>query len=314
VNAIVYGPVPSRRLGRSLGINNVLPKSCSYSCVYCQLGKTATMQVERQTFNNVPELAQTVRNKIEQVKRKGENIDYLAFVPDGESTLDADLGREIKLLKPLGIQIALITNASLIWRDDVRRDLQQADWVSLKIDSVSERTWRKVNRPHSSLKLEVILEGMRRFASDYKGEITTETMLIQGVNDSIEDITRTAEFLAKLKPAKAYLAIPIRPPAVKSIKGASAKIIAAAYDCFSNRLSNVEFLVDYEGTNFTSTGNVAADLLAITSVHPMRGDAVTQFLSKEGMSWELIEQLMRDGLITETTYRGEKYYARKLMG
>jgi wyosine [tRNA(Phe)-imidazoG37] synthetase (radical SAM superfamily) len=314
VNAIAYGPVPSRRLGRSLGINNVLPKSCSYSCVYCQLGKTTTMQVERQTFNNVPELAQTVRNKIEQVKRKGEDIDYLAFVPDGEPTLDADLGREIKLLKPLGVRIAVITNASLLWRDDVKRDLHQADWVSLKIDSVSEKTWRKVNRPHSSLKLEAILEGVLRFASDYKGEITTETMLIHKVNDSIEDITRTADFLAKLKPVKAYLAIPIRPPAVKNIKGAGAKIIAAAYDCFSNKLDHVECLIDYEGTNFTSTGNVAADILAITSVHPMRAEAISQFLKKEGKGWEIIEQLQRDGLLTETTYRGGKYYARKMMG
>ncbi len=314
MNSIVYGPVPSRRLGRSLGVNNVLPKTCSYSCSYCQLGKTTTMQVERRKFNDVQQIAQTVRDKIEQVERKGEHIDYIAFVPDGEPTLDSDLGGEIKLLKRLGIKIAVITNASLLWRDDVRRDLKQADWVSLKIDSVSEKTWRKVNRPHSSLKLELILKGMLRFANDYKGEIATETMLIHDINDSPEDIARTADFLADLKPAKAYLAIPIRPPAVRHIKGASAKVITAAYDCFSNRLGNVECLVDYEGTNFTSTGNVAADLLGITSVHPMRSEAVTRFLRKEGVGWELVEQLMRDGLITETTYRGEKFYARKLTG
>jgi wyosine [tRNA(Phe)-imidazoG37] synthetase (radical SAM superfamily) len=314
VNGIVYGPVPSRRLGRSLGINNVLPKSCSYSCVYCQLGKTTTKQVQRQTFNDMQKLAQTVRNKIEQVERKGEHIDYMAFVPDGEPTLDADLGREIKLLKPLGIKIAVITNASLLWRDDVRRDLHQADWVSLKIDSVSVKTWRKVDRPHSSLKLEVILEGILRFASDYEGEITTETMLIHEVNDSIEDITRTADFLAELKPDTAYLAIPIRPPAIKHVKCASAKVIAAAYGCLSNRLSNVEFLIDYEGTNFTSTGNVAADLLGIIAVHPMRREAISQFLKREGKGWEVIEQLHRDGLLIESTYRGKEFYAKKLTG
>ena len=314
MNSIVYGPVPSRRLGRSLGINNILPKTCSYSCAYCQLGNTTIMRVERQTFNDAQQIAQTVRNKIEQVERKGEHIDYIAFVPDGEPTLDADLGREIKLLKSLGVKIAVITNASLLWRDDVRRDLQQADWVSLKIDSVSEKTWRKVNRPHSSLKLEFILKGILRFANGYKGEIATETMLIHEINDTPEDIARTADFLAELKPAKAYLAIPIRPPAVKHVKGASANVITAAYDCFSNKLDHVECLVDYEGTDFTSTGNVAADILAITSVHPMRAEAVNQFLRKEGVGWKLIEQLMHDGLLTETTYLGGKFYARKLTG
>ncbi len=291
-----------------------MPKTCSYSCTYCQLGKTTRMQVERQTFNDVQQLAQTVRDRIKQVERKGEHIDYIAFVPNGEPTLDADLGREISLLKVLGIRIAVITNASLLWRDDVRKDLQQADWVSLKVDSVCEKTWREVNRPHSSLRLKSILMGMLEFANDHKGEITTETMLIHKVNDSTEDIGGTADFLAKLKPAKAYLAIPIRPPAVKHIRGSSAKAITDAYDCFSRRLGNVECLVGHEGTNFTSTGNVAADLLGITSVHPMRAEAVAHFLREEGLRWELVERLMRDGLLAEKTYLGAKFYARKPPG
>jgi wyosine [tRNA(Phe)-imidazoG37] synthetase (radical SAM superfamily) len=100
------------------------------------------MLVERAAFYQAEAMAQNVKDRAQQVGKKGELIDYLTFVPDGEPTLDADLGAEIELLRPLGIKIAVITNASLIWREDVRRDLQQANWVSLKIDTVSEETWR----------------------------------------------------------------------------------------------------------------------------------------------------------------------------
>jgi len=136
-DSIVYGPVPSRRLGRSLGINNIPPKICSYSCVYCQLGRTVNMQIKRQNFYQSIDLANSVRKRVEQLRKKSEFIDYLAFVPDGEPTLDINLGEELELLGPLGIKLAVITNASLIWRKDVQQDLQKADLVCLKVDAVS---------------------------------------------------------------------------------------------------------------------------------------------------------------------------------
>ncbi|MGD9237213.1 MAG: radical SAM protein, partial [Desulfobacterales bacterium] len=136
---IAFGPVPSRRLGRSLGINNIPAKICTYSCVYCQVGKTTRMQIERAPFYRPEEIFRDVENKIEQAQRKGESIDYLTFVPDGEPTLDANLGQEIELLKSLGPKVAVITNGSLIWRKDVRSALAKADWVSFKIDSLTEK-------------------------------------------------------------------------------------------------------------------------------------------------------------------------------
>jgi len=101
---ITFGPVPSRRLGRSLGINNIPPKVCTYSCVYCQLGRTPRMQVEQEAFYKKEKILQDVANKIKEVEKRGEIIDYLSFVPDGEPTLDINLGQEIKLLKPLDIR------------------------------------------------------------------------------------------------------------------------------------------------------------------------------------------------------------------
>ena len=170
---IAFGPIPSRRLGRSLGINNIPPKTCTYSCTYCQLGRTTKMQVERQSFYDPEEVLHAVQSKAEKAREAGEPVDYLTFVADGEPTLDINLGREIELLKPLGIPIAVITNASLAWREDVRRDLMGADWISLKVDTVEESIWRQIDRPHGTLKLTAILDSMRRFGRDYAGKLVT---------------------------------------------------------------------------------------------------------------------------------------------
>ena len=174
------------------------------------------MRVERRTFYHPKEIAQSVEEKVRQAKEKGEPIAYLTFVPDGEPTLDINLGKEIELVKSLGLKVAVISNASLIWRDDVRRDLQKADWVSLKVDAVSRQIWLRINRPQKLLKLEGILDGMLNFAKIFKGELTTESMLIQGINDSDEEVKE----VAKLKLDIAYLAIPTRPPAVTTAAAA----------------------------------------------------------------------------------------------
>jgi len=312
LKSITYGPVPSRRLGHSLGINNIPPKICSYSCVYCQLGNTPNKQVERQTFYDLEEVAQSVKQKVKQVREKGEPIDYLTFVPDGEPTLDANLGKEIELIRPLDIKIAVITNGSLIWREDVRQDLQKADWVSLKVDTVSEEVWRRINRPQKSLNLEIILDGMLKFAKAFNGELTTESMLIRGINDDKQEIKRITDFLTELKPDKAYLAVPIRPPAERTITAASEQAINIAYQIFDKRLSTVEYLIGYEGDAFAFTGNVEDDLLCITSVHPMREEAVIELLKKADTGWEVVERLIKDSALMEVKYQGKKFYMRKL--
>ena len=172
-----FGPVPSRRLGKSLGINNIPAKVCSYACVYCQLGKTLHNQIKRTSFYTVDDLVLSAKMRIEAAKEKNEMIDYLAFVPDGEPTLDMHLGDEIEALHKFGIKIAVISNASLIWREDVRKDLCKADWVSLKVDAATEHVWHKVDRANKSLKLDDIQKGMIDFKSEFQGFYATETCL-----------------------------------------------------------------------------------------------------------------------------------------
>ena len=309
---IAFGPVPSRRLGQSLGVNIIPPKVCTYSCVYCQLGRTIKMRVERGVFYEPEEVLRGVQDKVEKAKDAGEMIDYLTFVPDGEPTLDVNIGREIGLLRPLGIKIAVISNGSLIWREDVREDLLGADWVSLKVDSTREEVWRKIDRPHGTLRLTSILDGALKFAQAFRGELVTETMLVAGVNDDDDQVGEVADFLARLKPAMAYLAIPTRPPAEEWVQPPGEEVINRAYQIFGEKVDRVEYLIGYEGNAFAFTGNVEEDMLSITSVHPMREDAVSEFLARAGADWPVVRNLTERDQLVEMAYEGHKFYMRKL--
>ncbi len=310
---IAFGPIPSRRLGRSLGINHVSAKTCSYACVYCQVGRTTAKTLDRQAFYRPDEIVEAVREKITQVEATGDHVDYLSFVPDGEPTLDVNLGRTIELLRPLGHRIAVITNASLIWRDDVRKDLSLADWVSLKVDGVHEGVWRRVSRPHPGLALMQILDGMQAFAKDFKGMLVSETMLIRGVNDKPPHLEALADFLGVLGPGTAYLSIPTRPPAQRKVRAPDEADMHRAYRILSRRLERVELLIGYEGDAFAYTGDAEQDILSITAVHPMREKAVFRLLEKAGADRSLIDRMLREGNLLSVTYEGDTFYMRRIV-
>jgi len=308
---IAFGPVPSRRLGRSLGINNIPPKSCSYSCIYCQVGPTSIKEIVPRTFYGPEEIRQAVEAQVEAAIGAGETIDYLAFVPDGEPTLDEDLSRTIELIRPLDIKIAIISNGSLIWRREVQETLKQADWVSLKVDSVEESIWRRINRPHIDLKLKTILTGMLEFASEYEGVLTSETMLIDGVNISDDNVLEVAEFLNELKPETAYLSIPTRPPSEEGVRAPNEGQLNRVYQIVSRQVARVEYLTGYEGNAFASTGDPVEDLLSITAVHPMREEAVRELLARTGSNWDIVQGMIDAGKLWESEYEGRKFYLRR---
>lgn len=311
-NNIIFGPVPSRRLGRSLGINNIPPKHCTYSCIYCQLGRTYHMESQRRGFYNPHEIFRQTKNKLEEAQRAGASVDYLTFVADGEPTLDRNLGDEMDLLKSLNTLVAVISNSSLIWMEDVRRDLNKADWVSLKIDSVNRDTWKKIDRPHGSLNLKEILQGIRDFSKDYKGFFATETMLVRGINDTPAELKEIAGFIAELNPRKSYISIPIRPPAESSVYPPSEDAVNIAFQIFSERNIDVEYLIGYEGNEFSSTGSVREDILSITAVHPMREDALLHLLKKSGAGMEVVTKMVDEGKMIMLEFAGTKFYMRRL--
>ncbi|MGI6452835.1 MAG: radical SAM protein [Syntrophomonadaceae bacterium] len=309
---LTFGPIPSRRLGQSLGINNIPPKICTYSCSYCQQGFSQKMSVERREFYEPEKILAEVTARAKNVLDAGKVIDYLAFVPDGEPTLDINLGREISLLKKLGIPIAVITNASLLWRKDVRNDLLQADWVSVKVDTVDENIWRKIDHPVRSLSLDTVLKGIVAFAKEYRGTLVTETMLVRGLNDEKAALLPTAQFLAQIRPQKSYILVPTRPPADKNTYPPKEESINMAFQIFQGCLNSVECLIGYEGNNFAATGNPADDILGITAVHPMREDAVKDLLQRSQASWSIVSELLAKGDLVEVEHDGFRYYMRKL--
>ena len=314
METLAFGPVPSRRLGKSLGINNIPAKNCTYSCIYCQLGRTLNMMVERKAFYKPEEILKEVERKVKEATLRNERIDYLTFVPDGEPTLDINLGEEINLIKQIGIPVAVITNASLLWCEDVEKDLMDADLVSLKVDAVSEELWRRINRPHKSLSLSKILGGVSNFTREFNHKIITETMLVEGVEYAGE-FEKIAEFLKDLRSLdKAYIAIPTRPPAEEWVKPATEETLNRAFQTFTEKLGvdRVEYLIGYEGNAFAFTGNVEEDLLSITAVHPMRKEAITEFLKKANADWKRVEKLLSENKLVELEYEGNKYYMRRL--
>jgi len=307
---IVFGPVPSRRLGQSLGINNIPPKICSYSCVYCQVGKTKNFSIERENFYKVEEIVENVEKRLNEIRKRGEKVDYLSFVPDGEPTLDVNLGEEISQLKKFKIKIAVITNSSLLWKDDVRKDIGKADWVSCKVDAVSENIWEKVNRPITGLDVEKIKKGIVLFSNEYNGKLVTETMLVKGINDSKEEIEKISEFLKKVKPDICYISVPTRPPAEKWVGVPEAENINIAYQIFKKKDLNVEILTGIGGSTFGFTGKVKEDILGTTSVHPMTEQQIEKLLEKSGEKWEVVENLLKEGFLREVEFDGRKYFLR----
>ncbi|MBN1408702.1 MAG: radical SAM protein [Calditrichaceae bacterium] len=307
----VFGPVPSRRLGRSLGINNIPPKYCSYACVYCQIGRTIKLRISRDAYYQTNSIVKIIDRKLEDLKIQNETVDYLAFVPDGEPTLDINLGMHINSLKRFNVPVAVISNASLINIPCVQEDLMVADWVSVKIDSVNEAVWKRINRPHGSLNLQKILEGMIIFREKFKGRLVSETMLIKDLNDSETDAVEMGNFLKSLNPDIAYLSIPTRPPAERNIQPAEPDTVNKFWQIISSQVRSIELLTGYEGNAFSSTGDLRKDMLSITSVHPMREDAVERMLSDYNENYQFIEQMIKNNELIKSDYKNHTFYLRK---
>ncbi|MCU0461674.1 MAG: radical SAM protein [Bacteroidales bacterium] len=308
---ISFGPVPSRRLGMSLGINNIVaPKTCSYSCIYCQVGKTKTVSITRESFYEPEVIFKKVRQHLKKLE-KDKYPDYITFVSNGEPTLDINLGRSISLLKSIGIPVAVISNASLLFDESVRHDLNLADWVSLKMDAADNTTWLKVNRPSLKLNFEKHIENIFLFSSEYSGKLYTETMIIKGFNDTAGNFSGLAEMITKIIPDKAYLSIPTRPPAEKSAKTPDTDKLNLAWQIFNNRDINTELLTGFEGTNTGSTGNIYEDILNITAVHPLREDTMAELLEKDNANQQVVDSLIKQKLIRSVLYKGNKFYIRE---
>jgi wyosine [tRNA(Phe)-imidazoG37] synthetase (radical SAM superfamily) len=305
---IVFGPVPSRRLGKSLGVNNVKRKMCTYDCVYCQAGPTTSCSTCRDCSFSPYELYFFVKHRIDQLEREKIHVDYISFVPNGEPTLDIGLSKAIVLLREFGHKIAVFTNASLLWNDNVKEDLLFADYVSVKVDTVDEATWEGLNRPHRRLRLDTILGGIKEFAADFRGVLTTETMLVRHGNDSVEEIHDIGCFLERLKRDVSYFTVPTRPPSEAYAVRPDDKTLEVLSDLVRRSLPDSKMLCVPESGDFITLGSVEEDLRGILAVHPMRAEAVENLVMRTGRGMESIEHMIHEGVIQKVMHEGKGFY------
>lgn len=205
----VYGPVPSRRLGQSLGISPIPSKTCNYNCIYCQLGKTTNLTNQRKRFFNPQDILSEISNAINQ---KGK-IDYITFVGEGEPTLSKDLGFLIAETKKItSIPIAVITNGSLLSSRIVREEMRKADVIMPTFDAGNSKLYRSINRPHKEIYFNDLVTGLKKLRQEFSNELWIEVMLIKGINDSVKNLEEIRVFLDRFFPNQVQINIPSRPP------------------------------------------------------------------------------------------------------
>lgn len=295
----IYGPIPSRRLGKSLGISPISKKTCNLSCVYCQLGLT-----DKMTNDFTDEFSvEAILNELKEVLNNNSDIDIISIVGEGEPTLYMHLGDLIDGIKKLTkLPVAVITNGTRLTVEMVYKALLNADIVLPSIDAYDELSFKKINRPHKSLKYQEMIDSLVKFSHEYKGKIWLETMVVEGINDSLEAIEGFKVLLSLIKYDKYYLNSPVRPPAVKSCKPTS----HALMEQMAKELGgiNIDSLAD---PKFYS--DIKDDFEAILSIirrHPMNQFELYAFLNSRNNSdiETIIRKLKEDIRIECINYKG----------
>lgn len=203
----LFGPVPSRRLGRSLGVDLVPFKTCTYDCIYCQLGRTTNKTDERRVWMDIS----GIENELEQ--KLATDPDYITLGGSGEPTLYSGIGELITRIKDIcNIPVAVLTNGSLLWREDVQRDLMSADLIIPSLDAGDQDVFERINRPVTSISYRKMVEGIVSFNASFAGDCWLEVFIVDGVNSAIEDAKNIAVAAREIRPTKVQLNTVSRPP------------------------------------------------------------------------------------------------------
>jgi len=283
----VYGPVPSRRLGRSLGVDPLPSKTCNYQCIYCQLGKTTCFTNRRSNFYPKEEIISEIKTAIELNE---DNIDYVTFVGSGEPTLYKDLKELIQYAKKISNKpICVITNGSLLNDEGVVDALLLSNVVLPSLDAGDELLFKKVNRPHPSLKFEKIIQGFIDFRKNFRGKFWIEIMLMKEINDSRNQLKNLKEKIDLIQPDRIDINVPIRPPTEKWVKIPDKQILSRLNEIFieCNCINFPE-----EGTFLTFSSDFEKELLSVIKRHPLRQEQIIMNFSSTILSENHLKQLL----------------------
>lgn len=303
----IFGPVPSRRLGRSLGVDIIPSKLCTLDCVYCEVGKTDKRGLARKEYYPTNEILDEVRRALQEFTA----IDHITLSGSGEPTLHSGIGTILHGIKQMTtIPVAVLTNGTLFSLQEVRQALLEADIVSPSLDAVTEAAFQKVDRPHPKLHLAEIIEGLRQFRAEYRGQLWIEVLFVKGYNDAPEDIQRLKEVLDSLRPDKIHINTIVRPPAeptaqplsneqlwyIKNFLGEKAEVISTAY------------------TVHTNSGDTLHEesILAALERRPMTMNDIVQSLSiPEEKLQILLQKMLSAHEVGTEEFDGKVFYVRK---
>jgi wyosine [tRNA(Phe)-imidazoG37] synthetase (radical SAM superfamily) len=300
----VFGPVASRRLGRSLGVDPLPFKTCHWNCVYCQLGRTAPLRAERRVY--VPEEDVLAEVRAAMARLEGA-IDWITFAGSGEPTLHAGLGRMIREVKALTrTPVAVLTSGALLFQEDVRRDLLPADAVLPSLDAGTERTYRAVNRPWPALTFDRLVEGLVAFRAEYRGRLWVEVMLVGGLNDSDGELEAMAAVLRRVRPDRVHVNVPTRPPAEPWVRPPDPERLARAVALLG---ASVE-MTPVVGCGPPPPGDPARQLLETLVRHPLAEDEMRRDLEcrAPGSADGVLSAIRATGRVRVVTRQGRRFW------
>lgn len=302
----IFGPVPSRRLGLSLGVDLIPAKTCTYDCLYCQVGRTTSRIVETRPFAPIQEVLVELKRGIEKTKP-----DTITLAGSGEPTLHSEIDQVIEFVRGVtGTKIAVLTNGSLLWREDVRRRISAAHIIMPTFSTVFEETFQAIHRSHRELNLSMIVEGLKSLRRDFRGLLFLEVIFLAGFNDSDREIEGLKRVIGQIGPDRIQLNTVVRPPAdsravalgnkrlteIKDFLGEKAEIIAGAP------------LPKKDGME----PSLDTALLEMAKRRPVRATDISQVLSLSPEEVEaVVKGLLSKGVLGKEEHSGEVYYSVK---
>ena len=304
----IFGPVPSRRLGQSLGVDPIPSKTCNWNCVYCQLGRSKPMIGER--AETIPRQTILAELKETLATHPAGSIDWITFVGSGEPTLHSALGWLIAETKKLTqIPIAVITNGSLLYRPEVRHELLLTDAVMPSLDAGDAATYKTINRPLGELTFERLVDGLTAFRQEYTGKLWIEVMLIKGINDTLPALGLLAEKLHQIQPDQVHVNLPTRPPAEPWVHPPDDEGILRAKAVLGD-IATIVTPVDGE-FDLSGYDNLTDAIVGIVTRHPMREDQLTETLARWSPAEvdQTLASLAADGRIQTIERYGVRFWS-----
>lgn len=301
----VFGPVPSRRLGYSLGIDLVPFKVCSFDCIYCQLGKTTHKTTQLKEYFSLDEIISDIKQKLIENCR----IDYLTLSGSGEPTLYSRIGEVIDEVKKLSkIPIAVLTNGSMLWKEEVRQSLMNADVVIPSLDAGNEEMFQYINRPCKELSFEQIVAGIKSFIEEFKGETWLEVFLLKGASSEGNHIKQLSDIVRWLNPTKTQLNTIARPQCEKYAAGLSRQELESFCKYFPGKVEAIaDFKEGLEEKSFAIDKNVLINLLMR---RPCTAKDISESISVNyNEVLKLLEHLCADGIVTHELIDEKNFYS-----